>query len=900
MDKTFERIMPAFQECDHCIVFCADDNYMALTSVAVQSVAEQADALEWYDILILHAGVNGAHQKIYHDQWKGCPNLSIRFVDVSCFFDGLKLFTENRKSISRETYFRIVIPWVLGDSYKKALYLDGDMIVRHDISSIFRIDLEDHFFAAVRDYWGICNCYIPGDRRKEYRISIGIEDIDSYVIAATQLFNLKMWRDLFDLEKVLEFCVSKQWEQHDQDVINVLCKGKIKLIPPTWGMMEDYGNNHYLPDALQEELWECADDPVVVHFGGVRKPYGKSYTDHDIEFWKYADHTPYMEDLYSRIYSCEYRSYVAIVLNRGTIPVTTAGKEPVGSFKNVMIPEPYMGDRCYTRTLIKKGTLHLEGWIRYFEPYRGAAGDPFLLFNGRRMNPSVWKVSEENNRRLVIPRFICRFEFNVPLEDAGKRNDIRLGFSLGKYSFHLRNFRFQRYTALSGKYKADYYSENGWILKTNEDRSTLFLEREHVGSNLKNEIAFLAELARSGRASEKKAFAARCIAHMVSLFVRKPVWLVSDRIDKADDCGEVFYRYLKKHHAKELYSFFLLSGSAPNYDRIKKLGGIVEPYSWRHKILALIANWSLSSQTDIVFRQPFWNYEQPYRNMLVKTRFVFLQHGVISTDLTRWLRKDAQQFDGFVTSTEKETKLILEGDYGYTEEQVWMTGLPRFDRLRKKNSKVITVMPTWRKQLATRQNNETGKWGVKPGFSESDYVQFYRNLMHSQELKKAAEKYGYTVQIKIHPNFMHLSEAFHFNDKVKVVPANVSYSELYSSSSLMITDYSSSIQDFIYLEKPVVYCQFDAEFFFNGGHISDKGAANFEKEGFGEVTNSLEELTAVVISYMESGCELREPYKTRIKNAFPDRTPDHCEKLYQKIMEKESEHGRHCYRRRKD
>ena len=98
----------------------------------------------------------------------------------------------------------------------------------------------------------------------------------------------------------------------------------------------------------------------------------------------------------------------------------------------------------------------------------------------------------------------------------------------------------------------------------------------------------------------------------------------------------------------------------------------------------------------------------------------------------------------------------------------------------------------------------------------------------------------------------------------------------------------------------MVYCQFDAEFFFNGGHISDKGAANFEKEGFGEVTNSLEELTAVVISYMESGCELREPYKTRIKNAFPDRTPDHCEKLYQKIMEKESEHRRHCYRRRKD
>ena len=892
MYKTFEKIEPAFQNCKHCIVFCANDNYMALTSVAVQSIVEQSDPEGWYDILILHAGVNREHQKAYLDHWKNISNLSLRFVDVSFFFDGLNLFTENRKSISRETYFRIVIPWVLSDRYEKALYLDGDMIVRHDISEIFRTEIDNYYFAAVRDYWGICVCYIPGHRRKNYRISIGLEDIDSYVIAATQLLNLKMWREQFDLEKVLDFCVSKEWEQHDQDVINVLCKGRIKLIPPVWGMMEDYGYNHYLPAYLQEELMECENDPTIVHFGGPWKPYEKKYLNYDIEFWNYAEHTPYMADLFSRISSSEYRSYVAMVINNGRIQLRDTGKEQIGLFKGVIIQEPYMGDRCYTRTLMKKETFHVEGWVRYFEPYKEITSSPVLIVNGKTWKPSVKTVAKEDNRRLVIPRFICRFEFEVPLDNTERQKTIRLGFSFGKNYICLKNIRFQSFTAISGRYKSDYYSDNGWILKTDKERSILLLKRTQFGTVLNSEGAFLAELVRSERQSDRKAAAARCAAHIARFFIRKPVWLVSDRLDKADDNGEIFYRYLKKYHSKEIDSYFLISASAPNYNDIKKLGGVIEPYSWKHKILALIADWSLSSQTDLVFRHPFWNYEHPYRNMLVKTKFVFLQHGVLTTDMTRWLRKDVQQFDGFVTSTEAETKRVLEGDYGYTEEQVWMTGLPRFDRLHnKKRSKLITVMPAWRKQLTTKQDTKTGKWGVKPGFSESAYAAFYRELMHSQELKATAEKYGYTIQMKIHPNFAHLADDFRFEDWVKVVPADVSYSEIFSSSSLLITDYSSSVQDFIYLEKPVVYCQFDADYFFSGEDISDKGDIDFQKEGFGEVTYSLEELVTVVVSYIKCGCELREPYKTRIRNAFPDRTPDHCEKLYQKILETEAEHN---------
>ena len=38
-----------------------------------------------------------------------------------------------------------------------------------------------------------------------------------------------------------------------------------------------------------------------------------------------------------------------------------------------------------------------------------------------------------------------------------------------------------------------------------------------------------------------------------------------------------------------------------------------------------------------------------------------------------------------------------------------------------------------------------------------------------------------------------------------------------------------------------------------------------------------------IVRYMETGCALREPYKTRIEETFPDRSANHCEQIYRKI-----------------
>ena len=883
-----ELIQPAFPGCDHCLIFCADDGYMALTAVTIQSIAEQAAPDQQYDILMLHGGVSQMHQHIYETQWADLPNLSVRLVDVSPYFDGLSLFTANRQNFTREAYFRLITPWILDPAYKTALYLDGDMIARRDISPVFDTPLEGKLLAAVKDYWGICNCYIPDDPRRAYRESIGLTDIDHYVISATLLFNLALFRERFTLEQVVELCASRNWEQHDQDVVNVLCQGEMVYLPPTWGMMEDYGNNCWLPAYMLAELAEYEQDPVIAHFGGLRKPYATTYRNFDIEFWTYADHTPYMHLLFGKIKSVEYKNYVASLVNPDGIERYVTENSDVRLYKGVSLGRLNQGHLRYRVLRIQGQTLHLEGMVGYFGISHDTDVHVQLSVNDTLLEPvneypesGMFKRMTKKVRDVYLGR---AFVFDVPLDPEQAPYTLKLVCTVNGTAYTRTNLGFRQYAELTGRFRSDYYTHNGWTVKTN--KKMLFVTHNQRFDTFRNERAFLKEQWKSNGVMGKKAVVLRPMALLLRRVLRRPVWLISDRLQGADDSGEVFYRYMKEHHRRDVRSYFLLSSSSPDAARLRPLGGLVSPYSWKHKLLSLVAEWSISSQTDYVFRDPFMDYGHCYRNLLRKTRFVFLQHGVISNDLSEWLDKDVQELDGFITSTPREFQSILDGKYHYTDEQVWMTGLPRFDRLQDKREKLVTVMPTWRKYLTVGQNHETGKWNLKNGFAESDYVRCYRELMNHPRLQQRAQELGYTLQFKIHPTCMAEADAFRFNERVQLVPANTSYAELYSRSSLIVTDYSSSIYDFVYLRKPVMYYQFDADMFFSGAHSYEKGDFEYERDGFGEVTYRLEDAVDAIIRYMETDCALHAPYDKRIEDTFPNRSQNHCELLYQKIKSK--------------
>lgn len=66
---------------------------------------------------------------------------------------------------------------------------------------------------------------------------LALKEPDNYFIAGMLLFNIPAFQELYSTEYLLEFATSREWRQHDQDVLNVLCAGRTKLVSASWDVM---------------------------------------------------------------------------------------------------------------------------------------------------------------------------------------------------------------------------------------------------------------------------------------------------------------------------------------------------------------------------------------------------------------------------------------------------------------------------------------------------------------------------------------------------------------------------------------------------------------------------------------------------------------------------------------
>ena len=398
------------------------------------------------------------------------------------------------------------------------------------------------------------------------------------------------------------------------------------------------------------------------------------------------------------------------------------------------------------------------------------------------------------------------------------------------------------------------------------------------------ETALLTEIWRKNYLGGRKAVVGRLFYHLARPFKHKRLWIVSDRIMKADDNGEALFRYLMQHKPKNTRVLFAISKKSPDAARLAKLGPCVDAMSFRHKLLHLLCDVNISSQADGVTVNPFSGHSEALHDLLVHQRFVFLQHGVTKDDLSGWLNRYNKNMSGFVTAALPEYRSIVDGAYAYPVETVWLTGLPRFDRLYRREEKCVTVMPTWRKYLMACCDGNTGKWIPQGSFSSSSYYRFYSGLLSSKRLLNGLERHGYTLQFFPHPTVQLADISFAHDPRVRVLPTDTAYRDIYAASNLLLTDYSSAVFDFAYLCKPVLYCQFDKEAFFSGGHVYTAGYFDYERDGFGEVEYDLESTIDRILEYVENGCQLKPEYRARIDAFFAFHDQNNCRRVTEKLL----------------
>ena len=449
-----------------------------------------------------------------------------------------------------------------------------------------------------------------------------------------------------------------------------------------------------------------------------------------------------------------------------------------------------------------------------------------------------------------------------------------------------KNIIFGKFFSIGKKLKNSYlYKEN--LLVTYEN-NVLLLEKTTRRNVKKHERTLLKEMWKSKDAMIRRGMIARCIYNMLKNWKKKEIWLISDRLTKADDNGEAFFTYMNtKNKDTKIDTYFVVNKSTEDYKRLKKMGKVVSYDSTKYKILALLCDKIISAQADDYAFNRFYDLSHLYRDITSGQKFIFLQHGVTKDDLSRWLNRFNKNISILVTTTKDEYQSILDSKYYYDDRQVKLTGFPRYDYLtdNSKEKRCITFMPTWRSYLAGNLDVKTDTRTLKPEFETSEFCKMYRRVFSDKKLFEMAEKYHYTIQIMLHPTMpVECLEYFECNSNLKILDRNVQYRKLFADSNLIVTDYSSTVFDFAYLRKPVLYFQQDKDEFFSGKHTYDKGYFEYESDGFGEVEYTAEALVNRIIEYMENGCRLKNVYRERIEKTFPYNDKDNCKRVYEEIV----------------
>lgn len=259
------------------------------TCVAIKSLVDNYDENKKISIFIICDGLNDEQIRIIESN--KAPNAQIHTISVdSDKYCGLE---KKYSNVSRAAMLKFEIPLIIEQEI--ALYLDGDVIVRNDISDLFNIQLDDNYAAVVRD--GPKPKRVPGGKKHSYYGN------RNYFNSGVMLLNLKQLREDNISEKLINYRKQEYNYFMDQDAFNNVFQGKVIYLPLQYDFMLhliSFKNESFTLDQLSifydDGHYETIDDLFksvkIIHY-----TFDKPWKYYDIpfadEWYKYYLLTPF-------------------------------------------------------------------------------------------------------------------------------------------------------------------------------------------------------------------------------------------------------------------------------------------------------------------------------------------------------------------------------------------------------------------------------------------------------------------------------------------------------------------------------------------------------------------------------------------------------------------------------
>lgn len=379
-----------------------------------------------------------------------------------------------------------------------------------------------------------------------------------------------------------------------------------------------------------------------------------------------------------------------------------------------------------------------------------------------------------------------------------------------------------------------------------------------------------------------------CCMYISYPFLPTNIWIISERENQAQDNGLAFFKYLTEKHP-EINSYYLIEKDYHNISKLKQIGRVLIRGSIKHKVFFLKSDVIATTEKNVI--EPWGSnvFYKYFSKVYPKKTRVFLQHGIISMDVSEVYGKKVSHFNLFVASTEKE-KRFIEQNFGYDEKEVICTGISRYDQLeytscKNGSQKIILYMPTWRRYLMDLSKSDKKYiYQRQQEFTNTKYYKEVSSFINDNRLREMLEQNDFHIIYIMHHGMNAFKKMFKCeHDRVKIYSSEeVNIQEMLKKAKVFITDFSSIHFDSAYIGNINYYYQFDKEEVLkkHGG----KSYFNYEENGFGKVVEQKEDLLEEINKALNSEVIRKDIYNKRVEVFFKYKDKMNSERIFNAII----------------
>lgn len=398
------------------------------------------------------------------------------------------------------------------------------------------------------------------------------------------------------------------------------------------------------------------------------------------------------------------------------------------------------------------------------------------------------------------------------------------------------------------------------------------------------EDAFLCKKFGEVRKYHRRFIRSLCFKHfnrfVLNIFAKiikkKEIWIYNDFANVFDNSSAQFKHDLSKSDGVSRWYVYMGDRKelAKHFTFAERLR-CIRFKSFLHRILFIGASKILVSFSGLGQFCPILQKSYAYYKDVIDFETIYLQHGVMHAKVDYLYAKERSPFvDRIVASTHFETKHFREKLH-FQAGDVITTGMPRLNSIPARTrsmSRKILFAPSWRHYLVKM---EKGLWHEVKGFEQSVFYKKTKELLQDEHFCATLRNNGLHLDIKLHPNFHMYTYLYKtFENDVISVKDSISIEDY----DFLITDFSSYMFDFLYMNIPVLHFLPDDEQFRAGLHSYREFILPFDEDHpvFTEPSN----LASGLAKLLEN---INNGKKFDGRSIFLDLPENICEAVYQSV-----------------